>query len=170
MDPLKTDIGGIHSARTALAFDVVAAGTNDNTLKTGAWIDRSHPGVGGPAFSPRSSGPYGSMTAWLVGQATLAAAATLTLVSGTLETASDTSGTGTTTAVTFTPSVVLATGPSGGGTVQIAYRLADKPFYLSTDGLAWRPKVTVDMSASGTDTAILAVVFVFGGSDLKPVV
>lgn len=171
MDPLKTDIGGIHSARLALAFDMVAGGANDNTLKTGAWIDRSHPGASGlPAFSPRTSGPYGSMTAWLVGQATLAAAATLTLVTGSLETAADTNGTGAVTAVTLTPSQLIATGPGGGGTVPFNLRLADKAFYLSTDGTTWRVKLTLDLSAGSVDVAIAAVVFVFGGSDLKPVV
>jgi hypothetical protein len=62
-------------------------------------------------------------------------------------------------------SAVVATGPSGGGTVTgtVQFDVA-----LMGAGRYVRGKFTPDLSASGTDTAAISSVLVLGGADRLP--
>jgi hypothetical protein len=62
-------------------------------------------------------------------------------------------------------SAVVATGPSGGGTVSGTFEV---DLLLSGAGRYMRANFTPDLSASGTDTAALSSVMVLGGFDRLP--
>jgi hypothetical protein len=138
-------------ARAAANTAATAGGTGDNTLVTGVIIDRA------------ASGWAQSCVVAIPFTATLAAAATLS-VGGVLQ---DGENSGLSDAGTFATltNAVVATGPSGGGTVtgvvELNVNLAGAKRYV-------RLNFTPDLSASGTDTAALSAVLVFGGATRLP--
>lgn len=96
--------------------------------------------------------------------ATLGADETLT-IAGNLQDADDASGTGVADYGTAIAATVVATGPSGGGTVTgVAIVTA------STAGMreACRVQFTPNLSAGSTDTAALSCVAIMGGAKRLP--
>lgn len=130
---------------------LTAAGTGDNTEVTGPDIDLSALG------NPKSlSVSIGFIT-------TLTATKTLTLKNVRIlagETASPTD-----VFATATASVVVATGPGGGGSRYGCYRF---DVDLSGAGRYCRLQFTPDLSASGTDTAEVWGDGIFGGAINEP--
>lgn len=138
--------GMIGAAPTAL----VAGGAGDNTLVTGEIIDRFS--IGGPQSAVLMI-PY---------SATLAAGETLsvtyTVQEGEEDDLSD-------AATLKTATVVLATGPVGGGTVAGCAEISFKP---RAGGRYNRVNITPDLSAANTDTAGVAAVIVYAGAERLP--
>ena len=146
------NIGDLISvARAAANTAVTAGGGGDNTAVTGAIIDRAARGF------PQSAVLAIPFTATLQEGETLSIA--YTVQEGQASDLSDaaTLKTGT--------SAVVATGPSGGGTVTGCLEV-DVP--LSAAGQYVRANFTPNLSASGTDTAALSAVLVLGGMDRLP--
>lgn len=146
------DINGrIKVKRAAANTSATAAGTGDNTQVTGVTIQRSAIGL------PRS------VTFAIPYTTTLASAATLSLAY-IVETSAN-SNMASPTELTNVASAVIDTGGSGGstntGTVEIGVDLSGAKDYV-------RLKFTPDLSATGTDTAALAAVAVFGSFDELP--
>jgi len=128
-----------------------AGGSGDATAVTGVILDRIENG------NPQSGVlaiPY---------TATLAAGETLsigyTVQSGNADDLADA------TTLKTAASAVVATGPDGGGTVSGAFEV---DLLLAGAGRYVRANFTPDLSASGTDTAALSSVMVFGGFDRLP--
>lgn len=147
------NIGALVAVACAAApIAVTAGGAGDDTLATGVILDRL-------AYST----PQSAVLA-IPFSATLADAATLSIgysvETGNTDDLSDAVVLGSATAQ------VVATGPSGGGDVvsELSVQLS-----LAGAGRYVRVKFTPDLSAANTDTADLAAVFVFGGSDRLPV-
>ncbi len=137
--------------RGAANTAVTAGGSGDDTEVTGAIIDRA--AVGG-AQSGVLAIPY---------SATLAEGETLSLAYKVQDgNESDLSDAGT---LTSAASAVVATGPSGGGTVTGTFEV---DLSLAGAGRYVRAKFTPDLSAADTDTAALSAVMVLGGSDRLP--
>jgi hypothetical protein len=139
-------------ARAAANTAATAAGTGDNTAVTGAIIDRM--AIGNPQSAVLAI-PY---------TATLAAGETLsigyTVQEGQAANLSDAETLQTAAAA------VVATGPGGGGTVTGVFEVNVS---MTGAGQYVRANFTPDLSASGTDTAALSAVLVFGGADRLPV-
>lgn len=139
-------------ARAAANTDATAGGSGDNTAVTGAIIDRM--AIGSPQSAVLAI-PY---------TATLAAGETLsigyTVEEGQAANLSDAATLETADAA------VVATGPSGGGTVTGVFEV-NVP--MAGAGQYVRANFTPDLSASATDTAALSAVLVFGGADRLPV-
>jgi len=151
MHAAMSDIGALLAARYASAgVDVTAAGSGDATEVDGAWIDRRN---------------YTSMKAVIVYTTTLQSGETLS-VAANLQDASDSSGTGAADFGDALTSTVQATGESGGSTETGVVEL---DFDLSAADRYVRLQFTPDLSASGTDTAELAAVYIIGGSNENPV-
>lgn len=139
-------------ARAAANTAATAAGTGDNTAVTGAIIDRA--AIGMPQSAVLAI-PY---------TATLAAGQTLSIAYTVQEgQASNLSDAET---LQSAASAVVATGPAGGGTVTGVFEVNVS---LAAAGQYVRANFTPDLSASGTDTAALSAVLVFGGADRLPV-
>lgn len=138
--------------RAAANTAVTAGGTGDATAVTGAIIDRL--AIGTPQSAVLAI-PY---------TATLGAGETLsigyTVQEGQAANLSDAE-----TLVTAA-SAVVATGPAGGGTVTGVFEVSVP---VMGAGQYVRANFTPDLSASGTDTAALSAVMVFGGADRLPV-
>lgn len=138
--------------RAAANTAATAGGTGDNTAVTGAIIDRL--AIGNPQSAVLAI-PY---------TATLAAGETLsigyTVQEGQAANLSDAANLET------AASAIVATGPSGGGTVTGVFEV-NVP--MAGAGQYVRANFTPDLSASGTDTAALSAVLVFGGADRLPV-
>lgn len=141
---------------------ITAGGAGDDTKITGIVIDRK---------------AFGSLPRCVdldvYFSATLAATKTLS-VAAVLEHSSDNENW---TAYATFDAAVVATGPGGGGTVTGVARLAlttdDNPsggpgIDLGSASQYLRLDVTPDLSATGTDTATIASVGVFGGFDALP--
>jgi len=148
----KENIGSkIAVVRAAANTAVTAGGAGDATAVTGVIIDRA--ALGWPQ----------SCVVAVPFTATLAAAATLSL-SITLQ---DGDASNLSDAGTFASRAngVIATGPGGGGTVtgtiELDVNLSGAKRYV-------RANFTPDLSASGTDTAALSEVIVFGGATRLP--
>ena len=139
---------------------LTAGGAGDNTNVVGSTIDRE-------GFSTGSL-PL-SMDFLVYFSATLTATKTLSL---TLELDSSPDGAAWTSFATQAATVV-ATGPTGGGTVTGIARLtvAGNPgpgVSLASAGRFLRSQVTPDLSNTATDTATCIVIGVFGGFDSQP--
>lgn len=146
------DIGALIKVdRAAANTAVTAGGAGDNTAVTGVIIDRA--AIGWPE----------SAVVAIPFTATLAAAATLsigyTVQEGNASNLSDAA-----TLQTASPAVV-ATGPSGGGTVNGTFEASVS---LRGAGRYVRVNFTPDMSAANTDTAALSAVLVTGGANRVP--
>jgi len=147
------NIGALISvARAAANTAVTAGGSGDNTAVTGAIIDRM--AIGNPQSAVLGI-PY---------TATLAEGETLsigyTVQEGNEDNLSDAATLQTADAV------VVATGPTDGGTVTGVFEV---DVSMAGAGQYVRANFTPDLSASGTDTAALSAVLVFGGADRLPV-
>lgn len=145
-------IGDKISVRRALANTAATAGgSGDATAVTGVIIDRA--AIGWPQ----------SCVVAVPFTTTLAAAATLSLAY-TLQHGDD-SGLSDAATLASATSAVIATGPSGGGTVtgtfEVNLSLAGAKRYV-------RLNATPDLSASGTDTAAFSGVIAFGGAMRLP--
>jgi hypothetical protein len=135
---------------SSAGVDVTAAGAGDNVEVDGAWIDRSG---------------LLSGKAVVVYTATLAQGETLSIAANAQD-ADDSSGTGAADYGAALTSTVVATGDTGGstetGVVELDFDLMGARGFL-------RLQFTPDLSASGTDTAELAAVWILGGADEQPV-
>ncbi|NFV80004.1 hypothetical protein [Magnetospirillum aberrantis] len=147
---LAAEIAAVYAAAHASA---TAGGTGDNTEVTGVTIDLQ--GLGNR---------FGSVAFVFAATATLAATKTLT-VAAEIETgdASDMSD----AADLVTSSTVLTlTGATGGstetGTAKLGVSLEYAKRYI-------RIKYTPNLSATGTDTAAVQAVAIFGGAERLPV-
>lgn len=142
MNSLFRDIGEWITAVFAASGIATAAGTGDNTEVDGAYVDRKN---------------YSSAKLVIVGQAVLAAAATLSIAAN-IQDDADGSGTGVDFGDAFANAVV-ATGGGGGTTesfkVEIDVDLTKAKQYV-------RAQVTPNLSASGTDTCRWAATWIFG--------
>lgn len=152
MTTLNRDIGALISVGRALANTALTAGgTGDNTEIVGAIIDRRQIGF-----------PQSAVLA-IPFTATLGVGQTLTIAYS-VETgdASNLSGAEVLQSAT---AVVVATGPSGGGTVTGVHEV-DVPLRGAKSFL--RVKATPDLNRANTDTAAVSGVLVFGGADRVP--
>lgn len=143
---LTRDGGAFSRTLPGGAATATAGGTGDNTAVTGPRADIS---------------AYRSAKLVIVGKATLAQDATLTLKDVDLKTNTASSGGTSTAHGTGLATKVVATGPAGGGTVhftlELDYNLEAAKQYAEA---VWTP----DLSAANTDTAVVAATLVlFGG-------
>lgn len=142
---------------------VTAGGAGDATAINGAWTDRSLGSVMGLAGSAKV----------IVGYKTTLAANKALLIAFKAQDADDGSGTNSADAgadaypngAAYASTAVKTDGGSGGtytGTVE---------FDVNLTGLRqfWRPVVTPDLNASGTDTATITSVVIMFGSDRGPI-
>ena len=142
-------IGDLIAVRRAAANTAATAGgSGDNTAVTGAILDRAQIG------SPQSAVLAIPFTATLASGQTLSIG--YSVQEGNAANLSDAA-----VLATAAP-VVVATGPGTvTGTFEVNVPLAGAGRYV-------RANFTPDLSASGTDTAALSAVMVFGGSDRLP--
>lgn len=145
-------IGDLVSVRRAAANTAVTAGGGgDNTEVVGVILDRAALGF------PKSCVVAIPFTA------TLAATQTLTVAWDIDE--GDASNLSDAEVLTSAAAQVVATGPAGGGTVTGTF---EANVNLGGAGRYVRLNFTPNLSASGTDTAALSAVIVFGGADRLP--
>jgi len=128
---------------------ITAAGTGDNTEVTGAWIDRQG---------------FDFAIVTVFGAAALTAAKTLSVATEVEDSSDGVSVDGS--AVALQASTIEATGDAGSGSnetfiIKHHVDLRGKERYV-------RFNATPDLSHSGTDTAIVAVVAHLGGCDALP--
>jgi hypothetical protein len=135
----------------AASVTATAGGAGDGTEVTGFELDRSL--IGMPQSAVLAV-PY---------SAVLSEGETLS-VGFAVESANLDGMVGATDLITGT-STVVATGPTGGGTVTGTYEI---PVALMGAGLHVRAKFTPSLSKASTDTAALSAVFVFGGAERLP--
>jgi hypothetical protein len=136
-------------------LSVTAGGAGDNTATTLVYIDRL----------PANAGMFETAKLVIMTRAVLAQAATATLTVQLLD-ATSVGGAGAANFGSATPAAVIATGGTGGSTELVATEI-DVDLSGAREFVAAR--VTLDMSASGTDTATVDAVWVLGGSDRGPV-
>ena len=146
------NIGALITALAAVANTAATAGGSGDAVEVeGDILDRA--AIGNPQSGVLAI-PF---------SATLAEGETLSLAfeaeSGNASNLSDAS------ALKTGASAVVATGPSGGGTVRGTLEV---DLSLAGAGRYVRAKVTPDLSAANTDTAALAGVMIFGGADRVP--
>lgn len=146
----ERDIGSYITARFADQIDAVAAGTGDATESSGPYTQR-----------PDGAQSCKLVIAW---EAVLTEAKTLSLAVN-IQDASASDGTGVGDFGTALAATVVATGGSGGSTVQgvteLDFNLAGAKEYL-------RSQITPDLNHSGTDTLRLSAVWIFGGTASLP--
>jgi len=147
--PVIENIGGqIAVVRAAANTAVTAGGGGDNTAVTGVIIDRAALGW------PQSCVVAVPFTATLASAQTLSLA--ITVQSGEAPNLSDAS-----TLATRANGVVATGAGTVTGTVELDVNLSGAGRYV-------RANFTPDLSASGTDTAALSEVIVFGGAIRLP--
>lgn len=137
--------------RAAANTAITAGGGGDNTAVSGVIHDRA---ALGNALSAVLAIPF---------TATLGAGNTLT-ISGVIQEGDAANLSDAATLQTIAATVV-ATGPSGGGTVTGTFEV-DVP--LAGAGRYVRANFTPDLDRANTDTAALSAVLVFGGADRLP--
>lgn len=148
----QRNIAALVSSRIASAISALTAGgTGDATAVAGIVIDRK--AIGMP------------LNAVLTLAFTAVLAATKTLSFGTVKIQDSADGTTFADFLTFTDPGVVATGPTGGATVNgqvnLAANLAGARQYLKV-------LFTPDLSASSTDTANAVAILGFAGFDRLP--
>jgi hypothetical protein len=141
----------IKVARAAANVAATAGGSGDAAEVTGPIIDRA---ASGHPQSAVLAIPY---TATLGEGETLSIA--YSIEEGQADDLSDAE------VLTSATAAVVATGPTGGGTVSGAFEV---DLSLRAAGNYVRTKFTPDLSAANTDTAALSAVLVFGGMDRLP--
>lgn len=139
-------------ARAAANTAATAGGAGDDTAVTGTIIDRM--AIGTPQSAVLAI-PF---------TATLAEGETLSIAYTVQE--GDDSGLSDAETLQSAAPAVVATGPSGGGTVTGTFEV-NVP--LMGAGRYVRSNFTPDLSAANTDTAALSAVLVFGGAERLPV-
>ena len=148
---IQRNIGAMVSVKRATAAVALTAdGSGDATAVTGVTIDR---------FALNM--PM-SLVATTVGEGTLASGATLSLLTNIQHSADDTAY----TSLTSEASIVVLTGASGGSVASgfshsVAVDLSSAKRYVKICP-------TPDLSAAGTDTAVLRVVAVLAGENPLP--
>ncbi len=155
---MAKDLLSLTRAAIASAFtSVTAGGSGDNTAVTGLTIDRQALGM------PQS------LVLHYIWSAVLAQAATLELKTQVIQDSADGS-----TWVTYVPPApiaaptapgIVATGPTGGGTVRGVSRVN---INLTAARRYVRFGFTPDMSAANTDTANVVTMAVLAGNDRLP--
>lgn len=138
------------AARFAAISSATAGGTGDTTEVNGAYVDRQG---------------FSSLKVLIPYSAVLAATKTLSITAN-LQDATSSAGAGVADFGSAMASAVVATGPTGGGTVTGVVEL---DFDVSGADQYVRVQYTPDLSATGTDTANLAAVYVLGGAQVQPV-
>lgn len=138
------------AARYAAISAATAGGTGDATEVDGAYIDRQG---------------FSSLKVVIAYKATLAEGKTLA-VAANLQDATSSGGAGVGDYGDAMSSAVVATGPTGGGTVTGVVEL---DFDISGAEQYVRVQYTPDLNATGTDTATLAAAYVLGGAQVQPV-
>lgn len=138
------------AARFAGIASATAGGTGDATEKDCAYIDRQG---------------FSSLKVVIAYSAVLAATKTLA-VAANLQDATASDGTGVADYGNAMSSAVVATGPTGGGTVTGVVEL---DFDVSGADRYVRLQFTPGLSATGTDTATLSAVYILGGAQVQPV-
>jgi hypothetical protein len=151
---LFRDIGAWIKGYLARIPETITAGAgNDGVEVSGPWINVANlPGHGAVAL--------------LVWSATLAEDETLSLAAN-LQDATDSGGTGAADFGTALANAVVATGPTGGGTVNGVTEMRI-PEFNGNRGYV-RLQSTADLSATGTDTVDVAAILVVGGGHVLPV-
>lgn len=144
------DIGAHLGHRFGGVASIVAAGGGDDVEVEGPYHDR---------VTPR----YHSVVLAVAWEATLGDGETLSLALA-IQQADDAGGTNAEDLVAAS-SVVVATGPGGGGTVQGVTTLKTS---LETAKGFVGAKFTPDLSAGATDVATLGASLIFGGADVLP--
>jgi hypothetical protein len=150
------DVGDLLTVSQASTLDsITAGGTGDNTAVTGTAVDRLDPATGALAGSAKFS---------ILWSAALTATFTLSLKAVSIDHSPDGS-TWTTGFASFTDPGVVATGPTGGGTVT-----GVTSFNVDLTGAYRyvRLHYTPDMSETATDTATLWAAAIKGGYDRLP--
>jgi hypothetical protein len=130
---------------------IVAAAATDNVARTGTAVDLNTYGL------PKSA------VLSFKGLFTLGATETATLTMATQDSADNSTWN---TAVTQYAAAVVGTGPTGGGNVECT---AEANIDLSGFERYVRAVVTVDLSASSTDTGFYVAEFILGGQASLPV-
>lgn len=146
--PASRQIGAYIAHRNGGSGSLTAGGAGDNTAITGQTIDRQG---------------FGSAAVGIHFRATLAAAATLSLL---VQRQQSADGTAWDAAETVKANAVVATGPGGGGTVHGVLE-ADEDFEMTKRYV--RYNVTPDLSAATVDTATVLTAVALGGSEKLPV-
>jgi hypothetical protein len=127
-----------------------AGGTGDNTQSDAAWIDRRN---------------FYSAKAAVNWTATLGEGETLSLAAVFRDATSD-AGAGAAGYGPTVASTVVATGPTGGGTVT---GTTEYDLDLAAAKAFVQARITPDLSRSGTDTAAYSVVYVLAGGVNNPI-
>jgi hypothetical protein len=145
--PHIADFGKYFKAASCNGVSIVAAGTGDNVALTGATIDRRG---------------YGSATFVIAYKTTLAASETLSFAA---EYQISADGSNWDTAVSLQAATVARTGAvtAGHGVVEFDVNLEGLKRYI-------RFNFTPNLSASGTDTAVVYGTAILGGADALPAV
>lgn len=143
------DIGSMLAAAFADIISVTAGGGADGAESDGDWIDVQD---------------YESAKLLVPYEATLADGETLSLAAN-FQTADDDTGTNAEDYGDAMSNQVVATGPSGGGTVS---GVAELDVNLDGARLFLRSQITPTMSASSTDTATVGAALVRGGANTQP--
>ena len=149
------DINAVVLGKVAFAAtDLTAAGAGDATEIDGIAYDREDK-------TEFPNGPPESGVLYVAASAVLGSGDTLSIAANWQHSPSTTqSWTDVGTAVAST---VIATGPSGGGTVHAEIAIPLSGPVAQTLDKAVRVQVTPDLSRAGTDTASIGGVLVFGG-------
>lgn len=146
---IQKNIGSVVTVKNGSTNNsLTAAGSGDNTAKTGVAIDRQALGASAPL----------SMVASVLFDATLASGATLKVAI----TLSDSADNSTFADYATEAAATVATGPSGGGVKSGSHSLNVD---LSSARRYIRVDHVPDLSAGGTDTAVTRAVAVLAGFD-----
>lgn len=138
------------AARFAAISSATAAGTGDATEVDGAYIDRQG---------------FSSLKVVIAYKAVLTQAKTLSIAAN-LQDATSSAGAGVADYGDAMASAIVATGPTGGGTVA---GVAELDFDVSGANQYVRVQYTPDLNASGTDTVTMSAVYILGGAQVQPV-
>lgn len=150
---LQRDVGSLGVLkRLGATASAVAAGTGDSTTTTGTTIDR---------FAFASSGLPRALAAGVLYDATLASGKTLS-IGYAVQHSDDGSTWADYQTATY---AVVATGASGGSTVAGELEIG---VFLGSAKRYVRLNSAVDLSATGTDTAVTRAVGFFAGFDRLP--
>lgn len=150
----RRNIGAVITPKIASAITAITAGgTGDATAITGIGFDRK------AVDMPLSADLVLSWTA------TLAATKTLSFGTVKIQDSADNSTYADVSTISITDPGAVATGPTGGATVSGSVAI---PVALGATRQYVRALFTPDLSASGTDTAMVVAHLVFGGTDRQP--
>ena len=153
----KNIVAEIGAGYALASTSVTAGGSGDATLITGTTINTAS-ALTAPAIYPKD---FNSVAFIIGGTATLAATKSIT-VTALIEDSAD----GSTWATLVASATVISVTSTGGGTVTFTGKIGAD---LTAARQYVRVKATPDLSATGTDTAVVFGVAVFGGAVEKPV-